>query len=299
MDYKIETVQGLMEIISSLKNNVGVQATIRSSRLFRGQSDFDWGLVPGVYRDNLFYSERILINEALHRYPLEFENYDKFSALVKMQHYGLKTRLLDLTENPLVALYFACAEEKTKDKDGALYIFNNVVTHYSNDYLVDIYMDYIFEFSGYESEENVMLNHFRSIKPSNYSRRKIESIEDLIYDLTLSGFCVYPKMNNSRLVSQQGAFFFCGMELEKYSVSKNRGTYGKKYYKFKPHIIKDESDAKIGGKIIKVCIAKEAKKNIIFELEEYYNINESNLFADLEHQFRYLNKYVKEKGLFL
>lgn len=297
MDYKIETVQGLMNIISSLENNVGVQATMRSSRLFRGQSNFDWGLVPGVYRDNLFYSERLLINEALHRYPIEFENYDKFSALVKMQHYGLKTRLLDFTENPLVALYFACAE-KNEDNDGALFILNNVATHYSNDYLVDIYVDYIFKFSGYESEEKELLNHFRNIKPSNYSRRKIESIDDLIYDLTLSGFCVYPKMNNSRLVSQQGVFFFCGMELEKCRVSKNPGTYGKKYYKFKPNIIKNESDVKIGGEIIKVCIAKEAKKNIIFELEEYYNINESTLFTDLEHQFGYLNKYVKEKGLF-
>ncbi len=54
MDYKIETVQELMNIISSLKYNVGVQTNLRNSMLFRGQSNFDWGLVPGVYRDNFF-----------------------------------------------------------------------------------------------------------------------------------------------------------------------------------------------------------------------------------------------------
>ncbi len=183
----------------------------------------------------------------MHRYPIEFENYDKFSALVKMQHFGLKTRLLDLTENPLVSLYFACAE-KDEDNDGALFILTNAITHYSNDSLVDIYVDYIFKFSGYESVEKELLNHFRNITSSNYSRRRIESIDDLIYDLTLPGFCVYPKMNNSRLISQQGVFFFCGMELEKCRTSKNAGNYGKKSYKFKPYIIKDESDVKMGVK---------------------------------------------------
>lgn len=38
-----------------------------------------------------------------------------------MQHYGVPTRLLDWTENPLIALYFVVSEDKHYTKDGALW----------------------------------------------------------------------------------------------------------------------------------------------------------------------------------
>jgi len=53
--------------------------------------------------------EENLINEFMRRRPDEFsENDGVFNIVAKMQHYGLHTRLLDVTGNPAVALYFVC-----------------------------------------------------------------------------------------------------------------------------------------------------------------------------------------------
>ena len=45
--------------------------------------------------------------------------------LTELQHFEAATCLLDFTESPLVALYFACANEKEKQKGGKLFILQN------------------------------------------------------------------------------------------------------------------------------------------------------------------------------
>jgi hypothetical protein len=285
----IKSIDDLLKIIREIPDNNKIQVNLKGSRFFRGQSNYAWKLIPSVYRDGLFDSERILINEAIHKYPLEFNINDKFSTLVKMQHFGLKTRLLDLTENPLVALYFACNENM--DEDGSIYIFNNVVTFYSYDQIVETYMDFIFKFSGNSCRESDLLGYFKNKEFYNMSRRPIENIEDLIYDLTLSGVFVSPKMDNVRIISQQGAFFMGGMKIKEIETSRSFGNYGRKYYHFEPNIIDDQTERVEGGQVFKYKIKKEDKKKILKELE-LLNITGATLFQDLEHQIKYINNSV-------
>jgi hypothetical protein len=286
-----ESISDLLDILKRLPATKGPQPNLKGGTFFRGQTKYEWNLEPSLYRENLFQYERVLLNEVLHKCPDDFKELDLFSRLVKMQHYGMKTRLLDLSENPLVALFFAC--NNNFEDDGALYIINNGVTHYSHDLLVQVTMEYVFNHSGYGLAEDDAESLFTPTNKQTNGRRPIKTIDDLIYDLTLDAFCIAPKLNNPRLMAQQGAFLCFGMDLNHSNTSNNPGTLEKKYYNFAPTKIKDVKDFKIGGEIFKIKIPKYCKSNILKELNNL-NINRGSLFLDLEHQISDIYNSIKK-----
>ena len=89
---------------------------------YRGQSDKSFGLIPSIYRKPaLIQNEDRIFRDIIAQSPADFKGcVSTFEKLVKMQHYSLPTRLLDITTNPLVALYFACEDETV---DGKLFRF--------------------------------------------------------------------------------------------------------------------------------------------------------------------------------
>lgn len=97
---------------------------------FRGQSDYSWGLVPSVQRKDGMgknYEQYISTNFMIHTMrlnPNAPQQYDRASWLTLMQHYGLPTRLLDWSESPLVALYFALSGDEDAKTDAAVWVLN-------------------------------------------------------------------------------------------------------------------------------------------------------------------------------
>ena len=114
---------------------------------FRGEENEFWELYPPVMReldgesklpmkDTLRFNEAEMLIDLMSRRPEAFNNLSSSLAfLVLAQHHGLKTRLLDITRNPVVALFYACENHKGKickeddtkedfrEKDGHLHIF--------------------------------------------------------------------------------------------------------------------------------------------------------------------------------
>lgn len=193
---------------------------------FRGHHDGSFELTPSLLRRSRNGNWRFLPHEDRLCKELLIAHYDEFHAdqysfdrLVRMQHYGLPTRLLDITTNPLMALYFACAGEP--DRDGEVILFqlplakvryfdSDTVSCLSNlsrlTYEQKNGIDVRQEVGAFNTSPAIqkLLHHIKSEK--GYFERRI-----VPQDMG-SILCVKAKQTNNRIRSQSGAFLLFGHE---------------------------------------------------------------------------------------
>ena len=111
-EIRINSVSEFIEKIGQL-NKVEVKEDTETF-YYRGHADRTWSLLPSILRtsngeSNGVEKEHLLFRDMVAHIPQSFsECKSALDYLVQMQHYELPTRLLDVTTNPLVALYFAC-----------------------------------------------------------------------------------------------------------------------------------------------------------------------------------------------
>ena len=120
MRHDDETITSVGAMLQALNQ----QTDPKQSVWFRGHAKKSWGLVPGLARNkkNLKAEsaliKRFMQNAAPHLRSVPTAEWE---WLFLMQHHRAFTRLLDWTESPLVALYFAVTGQSHRSSDGCVW----------------------------------------------------------------------------------------------------------------------------------------------------------------------------------
>ena len=249
---------------------------------YRGEASKEWRSLPSVFRENLYNSrESFYFHEIQTRAPKEFENLSHLDKLVTMQHYGAPTRLLDLTSNPLSALYFACERQKDVSDDGKVMLFPVMPGSTSyGDSDKALILSCLAPLSSYEKfsiweeinkssrdtynddYESMCLNKlFLEICSEKSAFQRRIKFGDLLTPLF-----VQPNMINSRITNQQGAFLLSGLTQND-----------------------DEVERKIKDRMSKThfVIPADKKSSILRELDSI-GINQATIYPNLDKIAGYL-----------
>lgn len=208
----------------------------REFKCYRGQRDSTWANVPGLLRPDLAElekNEKRAVRDLVSVHPHEFESdQTMFDRLVRMQHFGLPTRLMDVSRNPLVALYFATDPGPVGDAaDGVVTGFS--VPEQREKYYDSDSVSCIANVANLTRLEKDAIVELRSQKPKTASKAdEIHRINNepvfqrlhqfirvekphflaIINPIDMfKPYYVHPKMSNRRILSQAGGFIISGL----------------------------------------------------------------------------------------
>jgi hypothetical protein len=217
------SVEAFLELLYSLPAKESMET------FFRGHEDGRFELTPSLLRKSPDGAWQFMPNEDRLSKELLIAHYDEFQGdqycfdrLVRMQHYGLPTRLLDISGNPLVALFFACySAPNLLNVDGEVIVFrvsSDKVKYYDSDTVSclanlsnltyaqknDINLKLGIEPFNETGVAQKLLHHIKSEKGFFEAR--------IVPDNLGSILCVKAKRTNTRIKSQSGAFLLFGHE---------------------------------------------------------------------------------------
>lgn len=250
---------------------------------YRGQYNAAHSLQTGIYRGNNQRKEDFLYHEMLVRCHDEFKDTSHLEKLVIMQHYGCPTRMLDITSNPLVALFFACKNYGDSACDeGMVFVFcinSDEIAYADSDRALLLSCLPRFSMADKNHLVDIAINHLSDESfPINNQRYEDEIVEKLYHEVTrelpsfkrrirpidlLKPLYVQPDKSNRRIFKQDGAFIVSGL---------NKDCLEEQ--------IKFEAISKIQLRI-------QNKEQILKELDKL-GINSATLFPEIDNVAGYL-----------
>ncbi|SFP80169.1 FRG domain-containing protein [Pseudomonas borbori] len=291
-EVRVSSFDELVEIINQVMNKA-MNSQIRFA--WRGQVDADWALHSSLYRRLNITKGKVLVEEdlakeegsilaELHRWGLHSSSHTGrlsiLNQLAMLQHYGSPTRLIDITFNAWVGVWFAIEEKWSngtlvnEDKDARLFAFD--VT----DRLIN---------------EN---DQFRKWE-DDFSRPWKPGRDDALdpKEWATSVFAWTPSNLDARIAAQNGGFLFGGVpstnrpDRKKFQFPKSPN-YKDGWWKIeegrtacclaaRPHVFEPKNrKGANSGALYTFRIDAAAKKNIRQRLDKMFGYRHSTIYPD-------------------
>lgn len=273
----------VQEITTANSHTVKNGADKNEILLFRGQSDINYELVPSIGRGRrfpcditIFNEERNLISTAQYKLPDVFRgDLQPIELLALLQHYGIPTRLLDVTENALVALYFACASKT--ETDGEVFVFKHNERDITNYPIINAIAD-SYRFTN--GTHTALSTFYSDIICQPYFLEQARMLKAIHPDSDAGGrwvetvcekpLFVYAPIRTMRQQLQQGRYLLFPNDIEPLDLDKTQDAF---VWKISP-MSKDHSC--IAARIV---IPAKEKMRLLNELS-LCGISKANLFGD-------------------
>lgn len=225
------------------------------------------GNVIYLNNEDVMYRELLVSNSGDFR-----EDVYTLDRLVRAQHYSLPTRLLDITSNPLISLYFACISNAQQDGEVIMFFIPpDKVKYFDSDTASCIAnlarlsqedksnIDYsrMDDIEGFNKQQAVkrLLHFIKEEKPYFEGRILPADMRSVI--------CVKGKHSNNRISFQSGAFLLFGHDAA----------------------LPEEGSEDM--KILRIGISN--KVEILAQLDRL-NINERTIYPNIDNSAKYIAK---------
>ena len=246
---------------------------------FRGETDEGRNCNASLFRkdkngNDFYVKESEYLNAIYDRAPREFNDFQGFDRITKVQHYGGKTRLLDFTEDIEIAIFFACSGHN-KDKDGIIYCCYADYYDFSNGrnkIIKDVFYTYC---SDIRSLERIIVKH------------KIS--KDFLIKLLGQDHFIKPLESNERIRRQKGQFLWMGDTGLLIEPVNNERLLEKKPSEPLRTKIADSRYSLYNGVISTIIIPSKTKGKILDKLRRKYGISKTYIYVKPEEVIKRIN----------